>query len=301
MVFNTLRGLCNSVAESLQQQRLQQQQYQQQLSHQQQHYINQQASPPNLPPSWGLLIQPDKTTPSPLFSQLLDALFDLSLAADTRITADVLTPTCLAAIYEELGYPEADNLPLLLLRRAQQAGDARPHDRVNAGMRLAWRLFNLEHTDASSAPGVPGLTRAGFRALMVRDALICPPGQAAAHSALLARRSAELSSRGAVFPPRPIGAGSFMPPGVPISGDARTQSMYREQQAQWVAEYTKMYGVPGPEQVQQQMADSAEGWAMARQMQMFKHNMTMDALTPGYRIPDGSGGYTYHYTGGLNW
>ncbi|KAH6687742.1 hypothetical protein F5X68DRAFT_231291 [Plectosphaerella plurivora] len=301
MVFNTLRGVCNSVAESLQQQRLQQQ-YQQQL-YQQHQYTNYQTSPPGQS-SWGLLILPDKITPSPLFARLLDALYDLALAADTRITTDILTPTCLAAIYEELGYPEADNLPLLLLRRGQQAGDAQPHDRVNAGMRMAWRIFNLEHTTVTTAPGsIPGLTRAGFRALMVRDALICPPGQATAHSALLARRVAELSSRsgGVPFPPCPITADSFMPPGVPMSGDAGTQTRYREQQAQWVAEYTQTYGVPGPAQMQQQMNDSAEGWAMARQMQAFKHNMTMDAMSAGYRVPNGSGGYTYYSTGGLNW
>jgi len=41
-------------------------------------------------------------------------------------------------------------------------------------------------------------------------------------------------------------------------------------------------------------------WAMAMQIQTFKHNMTMYAMTPGYRVPNGWGGCNYHYTGGLH-
>jgi hypothetical protein len=49
------------------------------------------------------------------------------------------------------------------------------------------------------------------------------------------------------------------------------------------------------------MGGGGVDWGMAMQMQTFKHDMTMSALTPGYREPNGWGGYDYHYTGGLNW
>ncbi|KAL8365326.1 hypothetical protein RB595_004231 [Gaeumannomyces hyphopodioides] len=248
--------------------------------------------------SWGLLILPDKTTPSAHFVRLLDAIFALALHADNSCTADILTPTRLAAVYDELGYAHDDNLPFLLFRHAQQCGDGSPHARVNAGMEMAWRIFGLEYT-AATITTAPGLTRQGFRTMMVRDGLIYPVGQAKAHSALLARYRDRLSAQGvAAFPAGPLETESLMPPGVPATGDAETQNVYKERQAVWAREYRCRFGGG---QGELGVGMGAADVATAMQMATFRHNMTMDAMTPGYRVPDGRGGYNYHYTGGLNW
>ncbi|KAM6524463.1 hypothetical protein FALCPG4_010075 [Fusarium falciforme] len=257
-------------------------------------------TPSLAPTSWGLLILPDKTTPSPLFARLLDAIFTLALAADTSNAADILTPTRLAAVYDELGYFQEDNLPFLLLRHAQQLGESNPHARVNEGMQMAWRVFELEYTTTTTTTGatVPGLTRQGFRAMMVRDGLIYPPGQAKAHSALLARHRSRLSTQGAAFPAVPIGTESLTPPSVPATGDAETQTVYKERQAAWVNEYRSRFGGQGMGGMEMGLGMRG-GWPM--EMETFRHNMTMEAMTPGYRVPNGMGGYNYHYTGGLSW
>ncbi|KAK5992596.1 hypothetical protein PT974_06010 [Cladobotryum mycophilum] len=324
MVFRKLvvgigRQVRNSIVNGVQQHQEQQQQQQ----HQQYSNMNNnthqnmygpppqlgRAAPNSTPASWGLLILPDKVTPSPLFARLIDAIFTLALGADTSNNADILTPTRLAAVYDELGYPQQDNLPFLLHRQAQNLGGGDPHKTVNEGMEMAWRLFELEYTTIINTSGltVPGLTREGFRAMMVRDGLIYPPGQASAHSALLARhRGTLLTTQGAAFPAVPIGAESLMPPGVPATGDAETQRVYKERQAAWTKEYASRFGGQGMgTEMGMGMGMAPDmnggGWQMAMQMQNFKHNMTMDAMTPGYRVPNGMGGYTYHYTGGLNW
>ncbi|KAK0730898.1 hypothetical protein B0H67DRAFT_563234 [Lasiosphaeris hirsuta] len=256
------------------------------------------------PASWGLLILSDKTTPSTLFVYLLDAIFNLALPSDTSNTADVLTPTRLTAVYEELGYLQEDNLPFLLFRHAHQSGESNdPHARVNEGMRMAWRIFELEHTTVATARGaVPGLTRQGFRTMMVRDGLIYPPGQANAYSNFLDRHRGKLLAQGVAIPPAEMDAESLMPPGVPLAGDVDTQRLYKQRQGAWVAEYRSCFG--GQDYHQEAgMAAGVEpgGWALAMQLQTFKHNMTMDALTQGYSAPNGRGSYDYHYTGGLSW
>jgi hypothetical protein len=238
-------------------------------------------------------VLPDKVTPSPLFALLLDDIFTLALAADTSNAVDILTPTRLAAVYDELGYPQQDNLPFLLLRHAEQSGESNPHARVNEGMQMAWRVFELEYGTATTTTGavVPGLTRRGFQAMMVRDGLMDPHRQAKGLSALIARHRGGMSAQRGQLPEVPIGAESLTPPGNPTTGDAETQRVYRERQTAWVEAYKSRFGAQG---VQMDME-------MARMMQTFKHNMTMDAMTPGYRVPNGMGGYTYHYTGGLDW
>ncbi|KAK3363142.1 hypothetical protein B0T25DRAFT_526424 [Lasiosphaeria hispida] len=255
------------------------------------------------PTAWDLLILSDKVTPSPLFVHLLDAIFNLALAADTSNTADVLTPTRLTAVYEELGYLQEDDLPFLLLRHAHQSGESSdPHARVNDGMRMAWRIFELEHITVTTARGAaPGLTRQGFRTMMVRDGLIYPPGQANAYSNFLDRHQDRLSAQGLVLPPVGIGAESFMPPGVPLAGDADTQRLFKQRQGAWVAEYKTRFG--GQDYQGAGMAAVMEpgGWALAMQLQTFKHDTTMQALAPGYSASNGRGGYDYHHTGGLNW
>src|SRR5687768_9250949 len=141
--------------------------------------------------AWGVLILPDKTTPSPLFASLLNAIFTLALPADSSTSADILTLTRLAVVYTELGYPQADNLPSLLHQRAQRCCDADPRSRIDQGMQMAWRVFGLKYT---TAMGAVGLTRKGFMDMMARDGLIYPPGQATAYSDLLARRRGELEN-----------------------------------------------------------------------------------------------------------
>ena len=238
MVFRTLHEACRKARDSIADGVQRYQQHQALLGQQRQNLHNNPQAvdhlgwaapaptpPDDVPASWGLLVRPDKATPSPLFARLLDEIFTLALAADTSNTADILTPTRLAAVYDELGYLQEDNLPFLLLRHAEQSGESNPHARVNEGMQMAWRVFELEYRTTTTTTGavVPGLTRQGFRAMMVRDALIYPPGQAKAHSALLARHRSRISAHRAAFPEVPIGTESLTPPGVPTTGDADIQ------------------------------------------------------------------------------
>jgi hypothetical protein len=330
MVFRTLREVGRqvrtSITESIQQQ--QQQQQRDFLQHQQRdlfqtptmgpspshpYYVGP-APPPTQPqqyyyyppqqppsPQWPLLINPDQA-PTPLFAALLDANFTLSLSADSssNTQADILTPTRLAAIYDELGYPQADNLPYLLFRHGQTCGDGNPHLRVNEGMQMAWRLFQLDFVLANADNGTPtpGLTRRGFRELMVRDGLIYPIGQAKAWSAFVEKHREKLGGMleplGMAIPAGEIPTESFMPRGVPATGDTEVQRVYRERRGRWVAEYRARFG--GQEMMGLNNGDGSS-WGMAFQMENFRHQMTMDALTPGYRLPNGN----VVWTGGLSW
>ncbi|KAK4116050.1 hypothetical protein N656DRAFT_765081 [Canariomyces notabilis] len=122
------RAVRNTVAEGIHQYEQQQQQHQRQQYNtfpQGGYYNNTTLVPyrgqiPQPPPSsWPLLIEPDKTTPTFLFSRLLDAIFALAQSADTNTASqELLTPTRLAAVYDELGYPPEDNLAFLLFRDA---------------------------------------------------------------------------------------------------------------------------------------------------------------------------------------
>jgi hypothetical protein len=329
IMFRVLRDIGNAVRDTIAEGVDQHQRHRQQQQHhqeQQQHYHQQQrqqynAVPPGgyynnmnpypyydqtaqrcqqlpgpTPPSWPLLVNPDKITPTPVFARLLDAIFDLAQSADTNTASrDLLTPARLAAVYDELGYPPEDNLPLLLFRDAQNSGD---NTRVGEGIQMAWRVFGLEYTTVGN---VPGLTREGFKDLMVRDAIIFPPGQARAYNSLLVKHRESLSVRGGVFPAGEIGMGCFMPAGVPATGDEETQRVFKERQGVWGREYRLRFPRTQQASMVSRQMETAGGWGLAMQLENFKHDMTMDALTPGYAVPNGWGGYSYHYTGGLNW
>ena len=91
-----------------------------------------------------------------------------------------------------------------------------------------------------------------------------------------------------------------MPPGVAPTGDMQVQMRYKERRERWVTEYKMRFGGgggSGAANMDQGMMDIG----MAMRMENWKHRMTMDAMTPGYRVTNGSGGYDYVYTGGLNW
>jgi hypothetical protein len=190
------------------------------------------------PLAWPLLINADKT-PTPLFARMLDAIFDLARSADTNTTSqELLTPTRVATVYKELGYSPQDNLPALLFQAAQNSGDK---TRVNEGMKMAWQIFELEYTTTTG--NVPGLTKQGFRDMMVRDALIYPPGQAMAYNALLGKHKVQITryAKGEMFPAGDIATECFMPTGVPESGDVETQRVYRERQGVWGREYSARF------------------------------------------------------------
>lgn len=167
-------------------------------------------------------------------------------------------------------------------------------------MQMAWQVFGLGHTTVA---GVVGLTRKGFIDMMVRNGLIYPAGQANAYSGLLTRRRGGLEmAAGVGFPIVPIGSESFMPGlDVPMTGHVATQTLYKQREAAWVEEYRRVFGVQdmnligGGEQGGGMMMGGG-GWQMAMWLENFRHNMTMDALTPGYRVGDRA-----YYTGGLNW
>ena len=313
MVF---RALCEvtrqaraSIVESFQRHHHQQQQSleQQRLQRQSMNNYVPSLSPAQRP----LLILPNKT-PSPFFTALLDAIFTLALPVDNSTTADLLTPTHLAAVYDELGYQQSDNLPYLLHCHAQRCCDADPRSRVNEGMQMAWRIFELEYGMGTTTAGVavPGLTRRGFRDMMVRDGLIYPLGQAKAWFGMIEKHRGRLVSMGLTIPVGVIGPEAFMQGGIGVSGDGETKREYRERQQRWVEEYNQRFygeriagGVGGGMVGQGQGIGPGMGtdWRMAMQMQQWKHNMTMDAMTPGYRVENGYGGYSYVYTGGFNW
>ncbi|GAB1312331.1 hypothetical protein MFIFM68171_02541 [Madurella fahalii] len=306
MVFRALREVGRQVRTSITEsiQHHQQQQYllqQQQLfqpstmtpSHGHPYYFT---PPQPLSSQWPLLINPNQT-PTPLFAALLDAIFTLSLPSDSSNTVDMLTPTRLAAVYDELGYPQADNLPFLLFRHAQSCGNVNPHLRANEGMQMAWRLFQLDFVTANN--GTPGLTRRGFRELMVRDGLIYPIGQAKAWSTVVEKHRGKLGGMmpmGMAVPTGEIPAEAFMPTGVPATGDAEVQRVYKERQGRWIGEYNARFGGQGMG-VEMDGGFCGGNWEIAKQMQDFKHQMTMDAMTPGYRLPNGN----VVWTGGLNW
>jgi hypothetical protein len=170
---------------------------------------------------------------------MLDAIFDLARSADTNTTSqELLTPTRVATVYKELGYSPQDNLPVLLFQAAQNSGD---NTRVNEGMKMAWQIFELEYTTTTG--NVPGLTKQGFRDMMVRDALIYPPGQAMAYNALLGKHRGQITryAKGEMFPAGDIATECFMPTGVPESGDVETQRVYRERQGVWGREYSARF------------------------------------------------------------
>ena len=319
MVFRALREVGRQVRDAavdgIRQQQQQRHQQQQQISSQWQAHSQQQfqhgftpgfhAASPSPSQLWPLLILPSKA-PTSLFSALLDAIFTLSLPADTSNRLELLTPTRVAAVYDELGYPMSDNLPFLLHRQAQASGDGNPKPHVNEAMKMAWRIFGLEYTEASAPDGtlVPGLTRKGFKDMMVRDALIYPIGQAAAWNGMIAKHRGALTAMGIMLPSTAMGPEAFMPQGVGPTGDAEAQARYKERRDRWTAEYKTQFGsVCQPAGFAVGPGGNMGGMdvGMAMQMQNWKHRMTMDAMTPGYRVDNGYGGYNYVYTGGLNW
>ena len=135
------------------------------------------------------------------------------------------------------------------------------------------------------------MTRQGFHTMMVRDAVIYPHGQAVAYNALLRKHRGRLCAlAGCEFPAGEIGDECFTPEGMLVTGDIETKRDYKERQELWAREYRARFppvqcregvGVPG------NLQDSAEGWALAMQLQTFKNDMTMDSLTPGYGVPNG--------------
>jgi hypothetical protein len=280
MVFRTLRNIGkdtrNALSEGIQQHRAQQQQQQRET-----HSFQ----TPNTAPrtsTWPLLIL-SSHTPSPLFAVLLNALFTLSLPIDSSVppSLDILTPTRLAAIYDELGYPQSDNLPILLHQQAQQACDADTRARVNEGMALYWRIFGLEQNTGVRFDGtaVPGLTRKGFMDMMVRDGLMYPLGQAKSYSALLSRRRGELVARAGVeFPMGPVGAESFMLMGeIPATGHTETQRVYEQGVAVWGEEYRTRFGGGN-----MAMSGGQGRWQMAMGTENWRHNTVMEALTTSF-------------------
>ncbi|KAK4116049.1 hypothetical protein N656DRAFT_774240 [Canariomyces notabilis] len=163
--------------------------------------------------------------------------------------------------------------------------------RLNEGIQMAWRIFGLEYT--TTTQNTPGLTRKGFRDLMVRNAIMYPPGQARAYDMLLAKHRARLVALGAMLPAGEIAMECFMPAGIPATGDGETQRVYREQQANWVWEYKARFTIAHMGCLAGGAREPAGGWGLAMQLENFKHNMTMDALGPGYREPNGSVGIPF--------
>lgn len=187
-----------------------------------------------------MLIMDDKVTPTAVFNDLLNTIFDIVLPSDPTNTAELLTPTRLAAVYDVLDYPLYLNLPFLLYRDGKRSRDDNPHFRVRTHMATFWRDLRLESgivTSTNENIPTPGLTRKGFISMMVRDAVMYPVDRAHQYTAMMGRYRHRLEERGRLFPRAKIHARFFTPPGVPPTGDANLLMEFVHIQQVWESNY----------------------------------------------------------------
>ncbi|KAM5386907.1 hypothetical protein ACJZ2D_000200 [Fusarium nematophilum] len=226
--------------------------------------------------SWGRLINPDKS-PSPLFTRLIDAIFNFGDASIAPQQTGVLEPEKAAKLYEWMAYADSNNYAKSFLNFAVQNNFPSPQARQSEAMAIVWRVFELEYTTTST--GTPALTREGFRAAMLMDSLVDPVIQLKRFNFVLGNNHGTLidPATGAPFPTSTIPADAL-----PAAGDQETQRVQAQKMAAVSAEYLEYQ----------------KGMMAA---QNFKHQMTMDGLTAGYWVPNPYGGYQFQYTGGMNW
>jgi len=184
---------------------------------------------------WGTLIKADKATATPLFASLLNTMFDLVLPSDPTNSAELMTPTRLAAIYDALELPLCHNLPYLLYRAGNRLGDTDPHFRAAKGMAILWYRLGYEfgETPTTMKLMVAGLTRNGFIEMMVRDAVMHPTDRSSRFTVMIERNRSRLEGQGMTFPKTPIHPRCFMPRGVPHTGDAALLMEHNAIQYKW--------------------------------------------------------------------
>ncbi|KAH7161845.1 hypothetical protein EDB81DRAFT_925626 [Dactylonectria macrodidyma] len=225
---------------------------------------------------WGNLINPDKTA-SRQFVLLMDAIFNFADTALEPRNTGILEPTKAASLFEAMNYADSNNIPKGFYRFAVQNNYPDPLKFQADAMAIHWRIFQIpHHTDNAHTLG---LTREGFRAIILRDALLDPIIQWKRLNTFLAANHQRLINPETLsqFPLSTIPEGSL-----PVAGDPDTIRVFREREAIMSAELLQY----------QQTLMSAQNW---------KHQVTMDGLTPGYFTPNAWGGYQFHATGGMNW
>ncbi|KAH7129777.1 hypothetical protein B0J13DRAFT_644713 [Dactylonectria estremocensis] len=225
---------------------------------------------------WGNLINPDKTA-SRQFVLLIDAIFAFANKALEPRNTGILEPTKAASVFEAMNYADSNNIPKSFYRFAVQNNYPDPLKFQADAMAMNWRIFQIpHHTDNANTLG---LTREGFRAIVLRDALLDPIVQWKRLNSFLAANHQRLINPETLsqFPLSTIPEGSM-----PDTGDPETIRVFREREAIMSAELLQY----------QQTLMNAQNW---------KHQATMDGLTPGYFTPNAWGGYQFHATGGMNW
>ncbi|KAF7551750.1 hypothetical protein G7Z17_g4802 [Cylindrodendrum hubeiense] len=226
--------------------------------------------------SWGNLINPDRTA-SRQFVLLLDAIFHL---ADTTLeprNTGILEPPKAATLFEAMNYSDSNNIPKSFYQFAVQNHYPDPLKLQADAMAMNWRIFQIPyHTNNAN---VVGLTREGFRAIILRDALVDPVVQWKRLDTFLSTNHSRLVNPETrlPFPASTIPEGSL-----PTTGDPETMRICREREKQMSAEFLQY----------QQALMGAQNW---------KHQATMDGLTAGYFTPNAWGSYQFHATRGMNW
>jgi hypothetical protein len=230
-----------------------------------------------LPPAftWGSLITADKKASS-IFNRLIDSIFYLadSLAAPQK--TGYLEPAKAAVLYEALGYAKSNNIPNSLLQFATENRFPNPRATQNEAMEMNWRISGFPFVSTASGPG---LTREGFRATILMDTLIDPVTQLKRFNYFIGHNHTNLldPETGLPFPLAVIPSESL-----PTVGDPVAQDLQRQKNAAFQAEFLQYQQILG--RVQNQT-----------------HFSTMTAMTAGYYVPNTSGGYNYHHTGGMTW
>jgi hypothetical protein len=222
------------------------------------------------------LINSDKTA-SPLFNRFFDAIFNLGDATIAPQNTGAIEPAKAAVLFEAMAYAASNNTAKSFLQFATENRFPNPQATQNEATTMAWRVFGIPHTTTPS--GISGLTREGFRAVVLRDTLMDPVVQLRRLNFFLTQNYARLidPETRSTFPNAPI-----PPSALPTAGDPEVQRAYQQREAIMSAEFLQY-----------------QKTLMA--VQINTHNATMDGLTPGYAVPNGLGGYNYHYTGGMNW